>query len=443
MKPIRISPNPVTTLLVLASLFAAVLAVTSAPPAAGAEQCGAFEFRNTLDEPVKVKRSANGVETTLALLQPGTLGSYPGFTSDQTLVVRRPSDQKLLYTSNGCSALTVEITENTAPLGYTCQATNRAGADFDLRIQLTGVPDGAKLALNIERGDRTGDNFVFLGSSTIANPSIDTSETVTGQEGTWFAKARVRLADGTKLPRIDCGQVTLSDGPVTALPPGVAGNAALSLLETNCYVVTRLVDGILQSDVSVVDAGDPRKIYARSNDRFIGDVTDDPGTTNVGVTKVRIRGGENPGDYPCFTGWASGVDLDREDILDVEVLTAVPGFHEGGRFILWTVTTQSFGNAGLNQQTVYVTNTKTREHRTVLVDNVEPLVISCDQRFLAARSVSQGGFSYFVVDLTTSARQFLNTPDDRAFGYGFDCDGKFWFEDQQPGIVSSIDLPFG
>jgi len=441
MASARAITNRAAIVAMVVSMLVALLAVAGAAPAGAAEQCPTFAFRNTLDESIKVKRLTNNGEITIATVAAGSFVRISDIQSDETLIVRRPSDFKRLWTSDGCSGITIDISEDTAPFSYTCLAFDRPGSETLFRVRLDGTPAGAKVIYNLERGDRTGENFVFIGADALVDPVIDVSKFVTGAEGTWFAKVRVRLADGTKLPRVDCGRITLSDEVVTEFPAGVADNAPLSIQDTSCWVVERTVDGELRSDVSIIDDGSARVIYARTDTKFLGDVTDAPGLTAPGATKVRVRGGDNPGTYQCEDGWAGNVDLDREEITDVRVLTATPASN-GGTNVLWTVNRRGFGNAGGGSQDVYITNTITGERVNVQVENATPLVMSCDQQFLAARSADQGGFSYFVVDLDTGVREFADTAEGRAFDFGFDCDGRFWFEDFQDGVVSFIDLPF-
>ena len=72
----------------------------------------------------------------------------------------------------------------------------------------TGIPDGNLYAVNLERGDRTGDNFIFLGrKGEDGDQTVKFTfprDLVEVGDG-WTVKARYITPDGTKSARIDCG----------------------------------------------------------------------------------------------------------------------------------------------------------------------------------------------------------------------------------------------
>ena len=94
--------------------------------------------------------------------------------------------------------------EPTPDFSCTLSRNDRYVVDLDH----TGIPDGNLYAVNLERGDRTGDNFIFLGrKGEDGDQTVKFTfprDLVEVGDG-WTVKARYITPDGTKSARIDCG----------------------------------------------------------------------------------------------------------------------------------------------------------------------------------------------------------------------------------------------
>jgi hypothetical protein len=92
---------------------------------------------------------------------------------------------------------------------FSCMISRSFGPDrYVVDLDHTGIPDGNLYAVNLERGDRMGGNFIFLGRK-----GEDGDQTVkftfpidlVDVDDGWTVKARYITPDGTKSARIDCG----------------------------------------------------------------------------------------------------------------------------------------------------------------------------------------------------------------------------------------------
>lgn len=236
---------------------------------------------------------------------------------------------------------------------------------------------------------------------------------------------------------------TIDIGEQVGLPEGVAGSQPVSVLPTSCWAVDRqLEDGTTISDVTIINAGDPRVIYARSDDKFLGSIPTRGADYDNRIALVRVRGGERKGDYPCERGWTGDVSItqpnEAEGIgrVNVEVLAAAASEFDGTN-VLWRygVSGPAVGQGGSFSYLYYLTNTATGEITRVGLsseDSVEVTRADCARQNLALRLSYFGETYVALVDLDTGERTlvldtFVDNAVDFSDDYGFDCKGNFWF----------------
>ena len=428
----RLRINGRIILLVLGALVGALLA--TAQPAGAAEEC-AYSFRNNEAPDLKIKTVVDGREVTRILLTSGRIESIT-VTSEDTVVIRRPSDRERLYRASGCegAGTVIDIGELPEDIGISCSLEQLApGAErFTLTTELSEAPQGSYVAYKAYN-PVDDEDYVFLGSfRTNGRTSISDELEITAP-GEWRLTSRVRLADGSKLPRVDCGFLTVGDA---GFPEGVIGNRSVDELPTSCWAHDKmLVDGTIVADVTILSPGDPRVVYARTADRFLGSIATRGEDFDSRIEIIKVRGGERQGTYECVRGWTGDRFIPVPDEADgtlrveVEVMAAAPA-ENGGTNVLWRLGTAGFFNGGGTAWTVVVTNTLTGNSEDVFASDgsVWATQIDCTGRHVAVADSFFGETYPVVVDLESGDSVRLPNFLENSTNYGFDCDGRFWYE---------------
>lgn len=133
---------------------------------------------------------------------PNSVRKGTWFISAQLLV-----DGIAVVDSQGCGKLAIR--DYVPPAPFSCEV---GIIDFTVTayINHAGVADGARFAVNLERGERPNEEFRYIGrfneddDQTVA---VSFDRNLVDPTAGWRVKARWIAADGTKSDRIDCGEV--------------------------------------------------------------------------------------------------------------------------------------------------------------------------------------------------------------------------------------------
>ncbi len=443
-----------TSLMLVAMMIAAVCA--TAQPAFAADEC-TYSFQNNEAPDLKIKTVVDGKEVTQILLTSGRTESIT-VTADDTVVVRRPSDRERLFRASNCegAGAVVEIGELPVDINISCDVEQfeAGGEAFRIRTLIGEAPAGSHVAYKAYN-PVDDEDYVFLGSyRTNGQLDISHDDEIT-VPGDWRITSRIRLADGSKLPRVDCAIITIGDGGNGEIPADAIGHRNAGELPTSCWAVDRdLGDGEIVSDVTILNAGENGAYYARSTDSFLGAIDPAGGNYDPEIALIKIWRNERTGTYDCQRGWTGGVEIptpnEAEGLgrVDVEVMIAVPAAN-GGTNVLWKIgqSGPAFGNGGAFGYSYHLTNTIDGQIARPWLGDIEDVdadLVDCDSRYVAMTSSSWGSTYIELLDLRTGAS--LDLPGfvgwdnvDEPVDYGFDCDGRFWYEGRD-GAAMSVDL---
>ena len=442
-----------TSVILVVAMVGAVCA--TALPVSAAEEC-TYSFQNNEAPDLKIKTVVNGKEVTQILLTSGRTESIT-VTSDDTVVVRRPADRERLFRASGCDGAgqVIEIGELPADIDVDCQVAQfeNGGEEFRITTQVSEAPTGSHVAYKAYN-PVDDEDYVFLGSYRTNGQVNLTHEDAITTPGDWRITSRIRLADGSKLPRVDCAIITVGNDVPDDIPAAAIGNRDVGELATSCWAVDRTTgDGSVVSDVTILNAGDGGRYYARSDDSFLGVIDRFGGDYDSAISQIKVWRNDRKGTYECQRGWTGGVEIptpnEEEGLgrVDVKVLVAVPG-PDGGTNVLWKLgqAGPAFGGGGALSWDYYLTNTLTGQIARLALGDIELVaadLVDCDARYVALTSSSWGSTFLELVDLHTGEMldlpgaqgwEYIDGPDD----YGFDCDGRFWFETREG--VAAVEL---